>query len=179
MSPCLSKGIANNRAVKIVYKNSLPKGALPGNVESVEGKPGESCHEACSRLPSSKSEGDAADTADKPTLACAPKEFYHLNNCRYLRRFFGKCRAGCLKITGGDDLSKLLVGVPAASLNAAPGAKVSKSAKKEDPNHVCWHHATDMGRGDNALSKLSTCHAKAEGVKRICPCVDSSIQTKN
>jgi hypothetical protein len=174
----MSKGIANNRAVKIVYKNMLPKGALPGNVEPIEGKSGESCHEACRRTPSRQPQKGEDETSGM--LACAPKEFYHLNSCRYLRRFFGKCRAGCLKITGGSDLSALLVGVPAATLNAAPGAKISGGENQNDgPRHVCWHHATNTGRGDDALSKMSSCAAKAEGVKRICPCADTSIRIKN
>lgn len=168
MSPCTSKGIANNRALKIAYQSKLPKGALPGNVEPVKSKPGESCDEACARV----SDNSGA------TVGCAQGEFYHLNSCRYLRRFFGKCRNGCLKISGDDDLAAFFDDVSAVPLNAAPGALALDDGKDATP-HLCWHHATDTGQGEGSISKLSTCGAKAEHIERICPCRDGSIPNHN
>lgn len=162
-------------AVNLKYHSSSHRNSVPGHIQVIKGKVGESCDTTCAN--GKHQHGDQIPVGLKQQgLTCgSSRDFLSINNCRYLRRQFNKCRGGCLTLQtmvaqnsiGGVSKDKF------GSL--APGS-IAMVGESESGSGLCWHRQSSSKHVMvSYLDQPSNCAAKHSKIARLCPCVDVSL----
>lgn len=174
LSPCGDEAIRVN-TVDLKYHSGSHVRSVPGHVQVIRSMIGESCTKACMR--SLHTHGDLVDASAKAKgLGCRDDDFIFINNCRYLRREFSKCRGGCVNLqsmVAQDEISH----VPKNIFGALSPGIVGQS--KLGLGGVCWHRQSNKKHiMVSHLDVPSSCSSSHPMIARLCPCTDISLIEK-
>ena len=178
LSPCTDASMKIN-SVELKYHSGSNSRSVPGYIQVIQGNVGESCDAACARSVHIHPDNVKVEDTQKG-LTCGANDFIFINNCRYLRRDFQKCRGGCVTLQtmvaqdSVDSVAKHIFGA------LSPGALMGgEDGKSKESSNTCWHRQSHkqhiMVSHVNAPSSCSASHPK---VLRLCPCIDISLQDK-
>ena len=174
LSPCSSAHMKIN-SVDLKYHSGSHRSSVAGHIQVLRGNVGESCDVVCSQ--GKHRHGDRLLPAlQKKGLTCGGgADFLSINNCRYLRRHFNKCRGGCLKLQ--TVVAQNSIGGVAKHVfgGLSPGSVMGGGGN----GGLCWHRQSHKPHMMvRHFDQPSECRLKHRNVARLCPCVDISLKGK-
>ena len=129
LSPCNDPALKIN-SVQLKYHSGSNSRSVPGHIQVIKGNVGESCDAVCFR--GLHRHGNIIDQNVRAKgLKCGLNDFVFINNCRYLRRDFQKCRGGCFALQTMVSQNSI-GGIPKQLFGGmSPGLIVSSNSKTD------------------------------------------------
>ena len=162
--------------IDLRYHSSSHRNSVPGHLQLIKGKVGESCDQTCT-IGKHRHQNLVSESIRMKGLTCGSTgDFLSINNCRYMRRYFSRCRGGCFMLqTLVAYKENLIGGVPKSSFSLMSPSSINDKSG----NSFCWHRQSHSKHIIvSHFDQPSNCAASHPKVARLCPCVDVTLMSK-